>query len=69
MLNDNTIIELNGPIHYAFENSDILNAKTKMKSIILELNGYKVININHIEINKIKGVTNKINFLNNKIFS
>ena len=66
------IIEVNGPTHYVGYNHECkvkdLDGKTQMKYKTLLLFGYKVKGISYKEWYNIKGATNKMDFLRDKLF-
>jgi predicted ATP-grasp superfamily ATP-dependent carboligase len=57
------IVEVNGPHHFATDG--IFNVDTKYKQASLIKLGYKVINVNYYDWNKLKSDNEKIIFLQN----
>ena len=62
------IFEINGPQHYAFQNDDqTFNDKNQVKLMNLALMGYKVINISYKEWHGTKGVTKKMQLVEERL--
>ncbi|EAR89918.2 RAP domain protein (macronuclear) [Tetrahymena thermophila SB210] len=62
------VLEMNGPSHYPyFSNKDVFSAKEQMKVKNLKIKNYIPVLIHHQDWSQIKGVTGKIDFIQNLV--
>ncbi|KAL4437688.1 hypothetical protein ABPG74_012363 [Tetrahymena malaccensis] len=63
------VLEMNGPSHYPYiSNKDIFSAKEQMKIKNLKIKNYIPVLIHHKDWSQIKGVTGKIDFIQNLVY-
>lgn len=69
---NSVILEINGPSHYSFNKKSqdkLLNGRSFIKGEILKMYGLKVQNISYKRWYELKGVREKLNFVNNLVYN